>query len=210
MRFGLIFAAFVLASTVGASAQSYGTHLDGRPIAALAPAGTKAVVLYFIASDCPISNRTLPEMLRVRDEFRTRGVAFWFVYPNTTETPQIARKHLAAYSAGDDAGLDAILDPTGTLVALTHTRVTPQAAILIPSGSAWTTVYTGRIDDRYIHLGLERPQATQHFVEQVVAELLAGRPIEPAIGTPIGCAIINPQAPLTHTASNGSAGGPQP
>ena len=206
MRFGLIFAAFVLASTVSASAQNYGTYLDGRPVTALAPAGTKGVVLYFIASDCPISNRTLPEMLRVRDEFRTRGVAFHFVYPNTTETSQTARQHLAAYGAGDDV----ILDPTGTLVALTHARITPQAAILIPSGSTWTAVYAGRIDDRYIRLGLERPQATQHFAEQAVAELLAGRPVEPAIGTPIGCAIINPQAPLAHAASSRNTGGPQP
>ncbi len=206
MRFGLIVAAFMLVGNVSVSAQTYGRHLDGRPVTALAPPGTKVVVLYFIASDCPISNRTLPEMLRVRDEFRTRGVAFHFVYPNTTETPQAVRQHLAAYSIGDDA----ILDPTGALVALTHARVTPQAAILIPQGSRWAVAYAGRIDDRYIRLGLERPQATQHFAEQAVTELLAGRSVQPAVGAPTGCAIINPRAPLMHTASSGSTGGAQP
>ena len=47
----------------------YGRALDGTPVTSLASASAHAVVLFFIASDCPISNRTLPEMLRIRDEF---------------------------------------------------------------------------------------------------------------------------------------------
>ena len=200
MRLSSILATFVLAGAVTAAAQTYGTHLDGRAVTALAPAGTKAVVLYFIASDCPISNRTLPEMLRLRDEFRTRGVAFWFVYPNTTETKQTVRQHAIAYNTGNDT----ILDPAGTLVALTHARVTPEASILVPDGATWKPVYTGRIDDRYIRLGVERPQANEHFAEQVIDEVLTHRPMQAATGTPTGCAIVNPQAPLLSSQQMGA------
>lgn len=195
MRSRILLAAVVFVVALSASAQRYGTRLDGQPLAELAPAGSKAVVLYFIATDCPISNRTLPEMLRVRDEFRSRGVAFWFVYPNTTETPQGVRDHAAAYNTAADS----ILDPRGSLVALTHARVTPQAVVLVPAGSGWKTVYAGRIDDRYVRLGFARPQANQHFVEQAVSDLLSGKPVQPDTGTPVGCAIVNPKAPLTDT-----------
>ncbi len=195
MRFHVIVAAaFMIA--LSSPAQNFGTLLDGHPVAALAPAGTRAVVLYFIASDCPISNRTLPEMLRVRAEFRSRSVAFWFVYPNTTDTPQTVRDHATAYHIADAT----LLDPAGSLVALTQARDTPQAAILIPARSGWKPIYLGRIDDRYVRLGLERPQATRHFVELAVSQLLAGRPIQPASGASVGCAIVNPQAQPRHTA----------
>jgi hypothetical protein len=36
-------------------ALAMGVDLSGSPITQLAPAGTKAVVLFFAASDCPIS-----------------------------------------------------------------------------------------------------------------------------------------------------------
>ncbi|WP_182275766.1 redoxin domain-containing protein [Granulicella sp. 5B5] len=199
MRSRILLAACLLGGALSAPAQSYGTRLDGHPLATLAPAGSKAVVLYFIATDCPVSNRTLPEMLRVRNEFRSRGVAFWFVYPNTTETLAGVRNHALSYNTGSNT----ILDPTGSLVALTHARVTPEAVVLIPRGSAWKTVYAGRIDDRYVRLGLARPQATQHFAEQAVSELLSGKPVQPAVGTPVGCAIINPKAPLMNSESMG-------
>ena len=180
------------AALLGQAARPYATDPDGRPILSLGDPTTRAVVLYFVASDCPISNRTFPEMKRVRQEFSTQGVRFWFVYANTDELPATIKTHQRSY---DPEGT-AILDPTGTLVRLTGARVTPEVAILIPTHTAtrWTPIYTGRIDDRYIRLGLERPQATQHFAERVLHEIFTGAPIEKPTGMPIGCAIVGPQA----------------
>lgn len=44
--------------------------------------GARAVVLFFVASDCPVSNRTFPEMKRVRESFASQGVVVRYVYPN--------------------------------------------------------------------------------------------------------------------------------
>jgi hypothetical protein len=174
---------------------SHATDPDGRSIPELGDATTRAVVLYFVASDCPISNRTFPEMKRVRQEFSAQGVRFWFVYANTDETPATVKSHQRSY----DPGGAAILDPAGTLVHLTGAKVTPEVAILTPQPGAnprspqWIPRYTGRIDDRYIRLGLERPQATQHFAERVLHEILIGAPIEKPTGRLIGCAIFDSQ-----------------
>ena len=191
-RLTLLFAVMLAALLCKAQQSSaYGIRPDGREVVSLAPEGTKAVALFFVASDCPISNRTFPEMKRLREQFAPRGVRFWFVYPNQGERPEQVIQHQAAY----DNGGEVLLDTTGRLAQITNAHVTPEVSVLIPDAAAgWRPVYTGRIDDRYIRLGLERPKATAHFAERTLTAVLAGAPVEPATGTPVGCSIIHPTA----------------
>ncbi len=170
-------------------AQQYGVRPDGRPVPSLGGAGTKAVALFFVATDCPISNRTFPEMKRLREQFTARGIRFWYVYPNAGETSAQIQQHQAAF----DAGGEALLDPSEALVRMTGAHVTPELAVLIPGGDGGIgrRVYVGRIDDRYLRIGQERPQATEHFGDRVLTEVLNGTPVEAATGLPVGCAIIS-------------------
>jgi len=181
-----VFAMFLTA--VAAHAQLYGSRPDGTRVTSLAPAAAQAVVLYFVATDCPVSNRTFPEMKRVRQAFAARGIAFWYVYPNITEIPATVRQHQAEF----DPGAPTLLDDRGTLTRLARAVATPEAVVLTSSGSGWKPVYAGRIDDRYLRLGVERPAVQNHFVERVLNELLSGQPVEPATGNPVGCAIYRP------------------
>ena len=147
----------------------------------------RAVVLFFIASDCPISNRTLPEMLRVEHEYAAQHVKFWFVYPNLTETPASIHEHEAAYGLRDEA----LTDPHQQLARLTGASITPEAAVLVPQGGSLHTVYLGRVDDRYLSLGTERPAPTRHDLEASLAAVLNGHPVPAPGGPPIGCSIVN-------------------
>jgi AhpC/TSA family len=167
---------------------TYGVSIDGRKVYSLAAPGTKAVVLFFVATDCPISNRTFPEMKRLREEFTSRRVRFWFVYPNKGEQPEQVAQHQTAF----DADGEAVLDVAGTLVEISGARVTPEVSVLVPVGTAgWRPVYTGRIDDRYVRIGEERPHATIHFAERTVNAVLNGGHVETATGVPVGCGIIS-------------------
>ncbi len=168
--------------------QKWGARLDGGPLGALAPQGTRAVVLFFVASDCPVSNRMFPEMRRLREEFAGSGVRTWFVYPNTYEKAGEVAAHQEAF----DAGGEALQDPTGALVELTHAVATPEMVVLAPLGQAWKVLYAGRIDNRYVRLGVERPAATEHYGEEVLRAVLAGKEPRAAVGKPVGCAIVNP------------------
>ncbi len=167
----------------------FGRNTRGQAITSLGGPHTRAVVLFFVASDCPVSNRTFPEMKRLRQKFSSRGVRFWFVYPNQNERPIQVRLHQSAY----DPDGQALLDEAGALVRLSRARITPQVSVLAPDGAIhWKPVYTGRIDNRSIQFGKERPQPTEHFAERALSSLLAGRAVAPAIGTGAGCAIVNP------------------
>src|SRR5580692_2751021 len=75
-------AMLVLAASLGiAEAQGlHATDLQGHEVDNLATSGTRAVVLIFAATDCPISNRYVPEIARLDHELASRGVAFWWVF----------------------------------------------------------------------------------------------------------------------------------
>lgn len=152
---------------------------------ALRGARDRAVVLFFLATDCPVSNRYVPEMRRLAGEFGAEGARVWFVYPNATETAEGIRAHEAQFGTAGAALRDA------GLVRGVGARVTPEAAVLVPDGDGLRRVYLGRIDDRYLSLGVERPRAGRHDLEVAVGEVLAGKAVEGPGGPAVGCGIVS-------------------
>jgi hypothetical protein len=167
-------------------AQSMGTGLHGDPVRDLAGPGTRVVVLFFAASDCPISNRYVPEIARLQHEFSSQGVRIWWVYPNPGDTAPIVAQHRRDYSITADA----VLDTKQSLVALAHVGVTPESAVFAVDGNRLHELYHGRVDDRYLSLGQERPQATHHDLEAAIAAALAGKPAPQPGGPSVGCSIV--------------------
>ena len=158
--------------------------LSGAPVDALqAPAGTKAIVFIFTSTDCPISNRYAPEVRRIADAFGSKGVVFRLVYPNPSENAAAIREHMAAYSlAGVGEGLR---DHQLALVKFAGVDVTPEAAVVVGD----RVVYRGRIDDRYVDLGRERPAATQRDLFDALSAIIAGKPVAHATTKAVGCFI---------------------
>jgi len=165
----------------------YGVDLDGHPIPSLANSQTKAVVLFFVASDCPISNRYVPQIRRLETEFGPQHVAFWVVYPNPGDTVDVIRQHQKSYGKMPDE----IRDPNHTLVQLARAKVTPEAAVLVPEGRGFKETYRGRIDNRYIDFGQQRPHATQHDLQDAIAAVVHGNTTPRPTGRPVGCFIVN-------------------
>lgn len=167
----------------------YGVDLKGAQITEIAFPGTQVVVLFFAASDCPISNRYIPEVERLRHEFSRRGVQFLEVYPNPDDTAAVVRKHIA--QSGDSA--DILLDTEQSTVRMAHVTVTPEAAVFVREGNSLREVYHGRIDDRYLDLGAERPRAFHHDLENAIAAALDHKQVPQPGGPPVGCAIVTRQ-----------------
>ncbi|MFT4114336.1 redoxin domain-containing protein [Silvibacterium sp.] len=187
--FRLLLAAWMLLAPAVFAQSLTATGLDGQPIQSLAPSGTRVVVLVFVASDCPISNRYLPELAQLAAQHETKGVRLWLVYPNPGDTAGVVRRQQAQF----DVHLPTALDAAQTLVKLAHIHVTPEAAVFRPNGSGLRELWHGRIDDRYLSFGHERPQAFHHDLEDAIRALLEGRQPQPAGGPAIGCTIIPAQ-----------------
>jgi hypothetical protein len=176
----------LLAALRAPATETFGLDLRGRPVRELAGPGIRAVVLIFAASDCPISNRYVPEIARLNHEFSAQGVRFWWVFPNPTDTASIVAHHEKEFSIAENT----LLDRRQTLVRRSHATITPEAVVFKVEGGALREAYLGRIDDRYVSLGQERPQAQHHDLELAIAAVLTGKPIPQPAGPPIGCSIV--------------------
>jgi hypothetical protein len=179
----LLFALFV---STAQSAPLHATDLQGHSVEQLTTDGTKVVVLIFAATDCPISNRYIPQIEALRRKLSSQGVAFWWVFPNPGDTLSIVRKHGQDFSISTPT----LIDSQQELVHLANASVTPEAAVFAVDHGSLHEVYRGRIDDRYIAFGEERPQATHHDLEQAIQAILAGRTVAQSFGEPVGCSII--------------------
>jgi len=158
--------------------------LSGAPLDALqAPAGTKAIVFLFTSTDCPISNRYAPEVRRIAEAFGSKGVAFRLVYPNPSEDARAIREHMAAYAYEGIA--EALRDPKLALVKFAGATVTPEAVVVVGGN----VVYRGRIDDRYVDLGRERPAPTRRDLFDTLTAILDGKPVPLAKTQAVGCFI---------------------
>jgi hypothetical protein len=163
--------------------------VEGHPVTDLAPPGARAVVLFFAASDCPISNRYIPEVQRIAKQFEPLGVRVWFVYPNPGDDAKVIRAHDLEFAITAHTALDT----RQTLTRMAQVTITPEAAVFVPQGTSLHEVYRGRIDDRYLALGAERPQATHRDLEEAIRAVLAGKPVPQPGGPPIGCSIVTRQ-----------------
>jgi hypothetical protein len=158
---------------------------DGHLVAPfLAAEESEAILFLFASVDCPVSNRYAPEVRRLHAAFAAKGVSFWMVYPNPYDTPEAVRKHLDDY----EYPVHALLDPHHDLVKLARATITPEAAVFDRSR---TLVYHGRIDDKFVSLGVERPAATRHDLFDALSAAVDHR--TPAVDTApaVGCFIAD-------------------
>ena len=176
----------LLAITLSATAASQasgpldlaGHHSD--PFASTA----RARVFLFVRTDCPVTNRYAPELQRIGEEFKNRGVEFWLVYADRSEAAKSIQSHLAQYAFPGTA----LRDPDHELVKRARVTVAPEAAVFDGAG---VLQYHGRIDDRYVDFGKARPAAQTHDLEDAIAAVLAGRRIAHAETRAIGCSLAD-------------------
>ena len=148
------------------------------------PPNTRAIVFLFVGTDCPISNRYAPKVRQLFDALTSHDVVFWLVYPNPSDSLDAIRAHLAAFAYPDRA----LRDPQHALVKEAQVMVTPEAAVYDNHGQL---AYRGRIDDRYVSLGVERPAPTHQDLEEAIAAVLAGKRVSAPVTQAVGCFIAD-------------------
>ena len=135
-------------------------------------------VFIFTTSDCPISNRYAPEIQRLAAVYGDKA-KFVLVYPVSADTPPVITGHKKKFGYT----LEHLRDAEQKLVKLTGVTVTPEAAVMKDN----MLLYRGRIDDRYVELGRERPKPTTHDLEDALKAAIAGKPIAVKETRAVGC-----------------------
>jgi mono/diheme cytochrome c family protein len=158
--------------------------LQGRPHRLGSGEDCQAVVIVFMMTECPIAREYLPELNRLAGTVRDKRVKFLGVLSE----PELSRAAAAAFQDEFNIEFPLIFDASGEVAqALAPTHV-PEAFVLDTGANV---VYRGRIDDRYGALGKKRPAPTTHDLSDAIDAVLAGRKIEVARTTPVGCPVEN-------------------
>lgn len=144
----------------------------------------KATVLIFVSVECPVSNRYAPEIRRLYSVYASKGIRFWLVYPNPSDSRAAIGKHIREFGYPPIA----LRDVDRSLINLAKPTVTPEAAVF---DSNKELVYRGRIDDRFVELGRERPAPTTRDLENTLMAILAGKRVFPATTQAFGCFIAD-------------------
>ena len=135
---------------------------------------SKLTIVAFTSTSCPLSKKYVPSLARLEKEYSAKGVAFLFVYPIATDTPDA--KAFAGRSVHD-------LD--GKLTAAFAASATAEVFVL---DSTRTVLYRGAIDDQY-GLGYAREQPRNRYLAVALDEALAGKaPFTSATEAP-GCTL---------------------
>lgn len=159
-----------------------GLSLSGTPVDPLGNGGT--VVLIFMRTDCPVSNRYAPTIKSLSQQYAGKA-RFFLVYPDRDETPANIEKHLQEY----DFQLTALRDPKHELAKVSQVEITPEVAVF--NGNR-ELIYHGRIDNWYEDFGRSRPQPTTHELNEAIHAAVEGGPT-PASVSGVGCYISDLQ-----------------
>ena len=152
--------------------------LAGLILSLLVAQADRLTVLVFTTTDCPISNRYAPEIQRLATKFGDRA-KFVLVYPVPGDSPELIRAHHKKFGYS----IEYLRDAGQKLVKQTGVTVTPEVAVM----RGTTLLYRGRIDDRYVELGRERPNPTQRDLEEALSAIVAGKAVATRATQAVGC-----------------------
>ena len=175
-----LFALFVLLAFSTRAAELSLKDVEGKVQRPLAEAGQVATVLFFVLHDCPIANGYAPEISRIAQEYRERGVRAFLIYREDDLAPAEARKHAREYAYR----CPVLLDPKGTVARVAGATVSPEAAVFSAKG---VLLYRGRIDDRAIAPGKHRAEPHERDLRAALDAILAGKPVRERFTRAIGC-----------------------
>lgn len=178
----LIAGACFLAFSFAVAAQKSALHLDGSAADPFREAAGKPVVLVFVRTDCPVSNRYAPLIQKISSHYGDK-VGFWLVYLGKTASAEKIRQHEAEYGYK----VNALRDPQHLLVKRAQVGTTPEAAVF---DAQHRLIYHGRTDNLYEDVGRSRPVATTHELDDAIQAVLYGK-TPPPNAPGVGCFIAD-------------------
>ena len=138
---------------------------------------SKAIVLMFIATQCPVSNAYNERMVQLYKDYTSKGVAFIGINSNKQEGIDEIKEH-----AQEHGFLFPILkDNNNTIADKLGASVTPEIFVL---NTKFEILYHGRIDD-----SKKEAKVSSNDLRTALDAILTGKPVENTETKAFGCSI---------------------
>ena len=138
---------------------------------------SKAIVLMFIATQCPVSNGYNGRMVALYKDYSSKGVTFIGINSNKQESVEEVRNH----SKEHGFEFPVLKDLNNVIADKLEASVTPEIYVL---NSKLEILYHGRIDD-----SRREDQVTSKDLRAALDRILAGKAVEVTETKAFGCTI---------------------
>lgn len=150
----------------------------------------KAIVVFFLGTECPINNAYLPRLAELHKELSAKEVQLLAINSNTQDTAQQVAEHAKKHGIP----FPVVKDDGSTVADQFGAQRTPEVFLL---DSQFAVRYRGRIDDQF-GIGFKRPAPTRHDLVEAVNELLAGKKVSQETTPVAGCLIARGTKPKAN------------
>jgi predicted dienelactone hydrolase len=144
---------------------------------------TRAAVLVFISTDCPIANAYQPQLKKLAEEYAAQGIRWFMIHPDPSTTLERANEHARQF----EIEVPIVIDNDQSIARSVGARVTPEVHVF--ANAEEKAVYQGRIDDLHAAYGKKRVAATTHELADALRAIVDGQPIAICKTQPVGCFI---------------------
>ena len=158
--------------------------IDGAVLRPLEPAGI-ANVLFFVATDCPVSNSYAPEIQRICAAYASKGIACSLDLRGPGVTATAVAQASRRVSLPGDRRRD-----RSRRIARRAGAGDDHAARRSSSIGAATVRYRGRIDNFYAALGRPRQVVTARDLQDALNAVAGGKPVARPETEAVGCYIV--------------------
>ena len=142
---------------------------------------SKAIVVMFIATRCPISNAYNERMNKIFADYESKGVTFLGINSNVLENAEEVKKH----AEENKFKFVVLKDPDNVIADKFKATVTPEIYVLNPK---FEILYHGRIDD-----SRREEEVKSQDLRKALDEVLTDKKVSVTVTRAFGCTIKRAQ-----------------
>lgn len=146
----------------------------------------KAIAFMVQGNGCPIVRNGMPRFEELRAEFASQGVEFFLLNSNLQDNRASIGKEVEKYGYN----IPVLVDETQLIGEALNLVRTGEVFVVDPK--TWTVAYQGLIDDRLAYEN-QKKEASEHYLRDALANMVAGEAVELASTKGIGCLINFPE-----------------
>ncbi len=160
--------------------------LEGRTVSLSDFSNQKGVIVIFTCNHCPFSKAYEDRIGALHSQFAGQGYPVLAINPSDPKSYEEDRyERLREQANAKGYAYSYLLDDSQAIARAFGASRTPQVYVLKNNGGKFTVQYLGALDDN----PQDPANVSKHYVEYAVSNLLAGKPVAPAITKPVGCVI---------------------
>ncbi len=144
----------------------------------------KAIVFVMREKDCPISEKYGVRLTQLEEKYSKQGIKFIYVYVGQVDIQESAKSDLEKFGFKGAYVVDSKQRIINTLFA----KTTGDVFVLTPERKV---IYRGPVDDQY-HILQQVPKAKNHYLFDVLQNVVSGKKVIPKELSAPGCFISRP------------------